>query len=198
MASYNHSGLFAPGAEATKHTGSWVSTWQAPVHEHNFEADINTIAEEAADDSGYYSNDTEFAESKDDDFTSLKSHSSSHAEHQTAGSIHPSHSFYFDAAASNKSDQGTVFDDVQNKSTTHFEQVSSLGKQLKGTRKAVTLFDHVHEDEHKESHMFSFIQSAIEDPLQTWEKATLDYEFLAHGVENPSGSAKRRKTGSKK
>jgi hypothetical protein len=209
MASCNNSELFTPGTTANKYTrNDWAfqgNTAFEPVYEGNFEADIDAIAESIGDDSGYYSNDADSSEPNISEFASYEGHSSpSKIEVEIAGSVHRQHNFYADAAAaaSNKSNQGSIYNGTLNKSTTHLEKDGSFGKQPKEARMSKTLYHPVHEFEHKPPHKYSSVKSEAGDqrPLKIWKSALERHEWLAYRLEQPAHgqSSKRRKTGVKK
>jgi len=211
MTSYNNSGLFAPGMTANTYTANTYAAneWAFqgnitfdPVYEGNFEADIDAIAESIGDDSGYYSNGADSSEANNYEIASYEDHPSpSNVEIEATGSIHATF-FKGDAAASNKSNHGSIYDGTLNKSTTHLEKGTSYGKQPKETRMSKTLHHPVHEYEHRPSHKYSSAKSEAGDqrPLEIWETTYERHEWIAYGLEQPPNpqSSKRRKTGSKK
>ena len=207
MTSYNNSELSAPDMTVNTHTGNgWVfqgKTVFESVYEDIFEADIDPIPESVGDDSGYYSNEAESSEAINYDFILYDDHSSPDIlEFETAGSVSEQRRFYPNAAASNESNHGSLFDNTLNKSTTHAEKSASFGKKSKETRMSKTVYHPVHEYEHKPLHKYSSVKSEAGDqrPLEIWETTYHRHEWNAYQLEQPvkGRSSKRRKTSSKK
>lgn len=204
MTSYNNSGLFAPDMSANTPIGNdWAFQGNIalePVYDGNFEADIDAIAESVGDDSGYYSNDADSSQANICEFALHEDQlPPPNVEIKTAGSVHD---VYTHAAASNKSNHGSIYEATLNKSTAYLEKGTSLGKQPKETRMTKTLYHPVHEYEHNPSHKYSSVKIEAGDqrPLETWEMTYERHEWIAYQLDQPprDQSLKRRKSNIKK
>lgn len=201
--SYDNSRLFAPGVSANTIMGSdWAfqgSVALEPVYEDNFEADINAIAESVGDDSGYYSNDTDSPKANSHEIASHGDQSPANVEIETAGIVHD---VYTHAAASNKSNHGSIYEATLNKSTAYLEKGISRGKHPKETRMTKTLYHPVPEYERSPSHKYSSVEIEAGDqrPLEIWETTYERHEWIAYQLDQPpkDQSSKSRKSSIKK
>lgn len=202
MSSYSNSDPFTPGMKASNFTeNDWIfqdNTSLNPIYEGNFEADIDAIAESVGDDSGYFSNDDDSFEASNAD---VPSHEGPPPPVNLGykPSVH-SDTFYVDMSGSDKSNHSSV-DYTTHKSTTHLERGTSPSKQRKETRITKTLYDPVHNYEHKTLHKYSAMEySSASSPLEPWKSTFERHEWIAYRLEQPPNppSSKKRKTAGRK
>lgn len=203
MTSYN-CGFFGPGMAPNTHMGNdWAfqgNIASEPVYGGNFNAEIDAIAKSVGDDSGYVSNDADSSKANIYEVTSHEGQSHSpNSGIESAGSVHD---FYTHAAASNKSNRGSIYEATLNKSTAYLEKGTSHGKQPKETRMSKTVYHPVHEFEHNPSHKYSSLTSEAGDqhPLELWKTTYERHEWIAYRLDQPpkGQSSKRRKSSIKK